>query len=125
MRSKFFFIATMLLLGAFSAMLLTTGCQKQKSCESAFSNDGRIVRGFLQKLDEPYKTDDTFVLEGYKITAHFTDVDGNVFYLAGKIPKGINSNTPVSVILAEVEKYDNLYHNKKMIYTLSCVSEDE
>ena len=125
MRSKFFFIATMLLLGAFSAMLLTTGCQKQKSCESAFSNDGRIVRGFIQKLDEPYKTDDTFVLEGYKITAHFTDVDGNVFYLAGKIPKGINSNTPVSVILAEVEKYDNLYHNKKMIYTLSCVSEDE
>ncbi len=124
MKSKFFFIATMLLLGAFSAMLLTTGCQKQKSCESAFSNDGRIVHGFLQKLDEPYKTDDTFVLEGYKITAHFTDVDGNVFYLAGKIPKGINSNTPVSVILAEVEKYDNLYHNKKMIYTLSCVSED-
>ena len=114
----------MLLLGAFSAMLLTTGCQKQKSCESAFSNDGRIVRGFLQKLDEPYKTDDTFVLEGYKITAHFTDVDGNVFYLAGKIPKGINSNTPVSVILAEVERFDNLYHNKKMIYTLSCVSED-
>ena len=125
MKSKFFFIATILLLGAFSAMLLTTGCQKQKSCESAFSNDGRIVRGFIQKLDEPYKTDDTFVLEGYKITAHFTDVDGNVFYLAGKIPKGINSNTPVSVILAEVEKYDNLYHNKKMIYTLSCVSEDE
>ncbi len=125
MKSKFFFIATMLLLGAFSAMLLTTGCQKQKSCESAFSNDGRIVHGFLQKLDEPYKTDDTFVLEGYKITAHFTDVDGNVFYLAGKVPKGINSNTPVSVILAEVEKYDNLYHNKKMIYTLSCVSEDE
>ena len=124
MKSKFFFIATILLLGAFSAMLLTTGCQKQKSCESAFSNDGRIVRGFLQKLDEPYKTDDTFVLEGYKITAHFTDVDGNVFYLAGKVPKGINSNTPVSVILAEVEKYDNLYHNKKMIYTLSCVSED-
>ena len=124
MKSKFFFIATMLLLGAFSAMLLTTGCQKQKSCESAFSNDGRIVRGFLQKLDEPYKTDDTFVLEGYKITAHFTDVDGNVFYLAGKVPKGINSNTPVSVILAEVERFDNLYHNKKMIYTLSCVSED-
>ena len=124
MKSKFFFIATMLLLGAFSAMLLTTGCQKQKSCESAFSNDGRIVRGFIQKLDEPYKTDDTFVLEGYKITAHFTDVDGNVFYLAGKIPKGINSNTPVSVILAEVERFDNLYHNKKMIYTLSCVSED-
>ena len=125
MKSKFFFIATMLLLGAFSAMLLTTGCQKQKSCESAFSNDGRIVRGFLQKLDEPYKTDDTFVLQGYKITAHFTDVDGNVFYLAGKVPKGINSNTPVSVILAEVGDYDNLYHSKKMIYTLSCVSEED
>ena len=125
MRSKFFFIATMLLLGAFSAMLLTTGCQKQKSCESAFSNDGRIVRGFLQKLDEPYKTDDTFVLEGYKITAHFTDVDGNVFYLAGKVPKGINSNTPVSVILAEVGDYDYIYRTKKIIYTLSCVSEDE
>ena len=125
MKSKFFFIATMLLLGAFSAMLLTTGCQKQKSCESAFSNDGRIVRGFLQKLDEPYKTDDTFVLEGYKITAHFTDVDGNVFYLAGKVPKGINSNTPVSVILAEVGDYDYIYRTKKIIYTLSCVSEDE
>ena len=125
MKSKFFFIATMLLLGAFSAMLLTTGCQKQKSCESAFSNDGRIVRGFLQKLDEPYKTDDTFVLEGYKITAHFTDVDGNVFYLAGKVPKGINSNTPVSVILAEVGDYDNLYRTKKMIYTLSCLSEGD
>ena len=125
MRAKFFFIATMLLLGAFSAMLLTTGCQKQKSCESAFSNDGRIVHGFLQKLDEPYKTDDTFVLEGYKITAHFTDVDGNVFYLAGKVPKGINSNTPVSVILAEVGDYDNIYRTKKIIYTLSCVSEDE
>ena len=124
MKSKFFFIATILLLGAFSAMLLTTGCQKQKSCESAFSNDGRIVHGFLQKLDEPYKTDDTFVLEGYKITAHFTDVDGNVFYLAGKVPKGINSNAPVSVILAEVGDYDNLYRTKKMIYTLSCVSED-
>ena len=125
MKSKFFFIATILLLGAFSAMLLTTGCQKQKSCESAFSNDGRIVHGFLQKLDEPYKTDDTFVLEGYKITAHFTDVDGNVFYLAGKVPKGINSNTPVSVILAEVGDYDYIYRTKKIIYTLSCVSEDE
>ncbi len=105
--------------------ILLSGCQKQKSCESAFSNDGRLLRGYLQKLDEPYKTDDTFVLEGYKITAHFTDVDGNVFYIAGKVPKGISSNTPVSVILAEVGDYDNLYRTKKMIYTLSCLSEDD
>ena len=121
MKNRLFLIV----LAVFATVLLSAGCQKQKSCESAFSNDGRIVRGFIQKLDEPYKTDDTFVLEGYKITAHFTDVDGNVFYLAGKVPKGINSNTPVSVILAEVGDYDNLYHTKKLIYTLSCVSEDE
>ncbi|MBQ6277994.1 MAG: hypothetical protein IJK62_14960 [Bacteroidales bacterium] len=121
MKNRLIFVALAML----TALLLSIGCQKQKSCESAFSNDGRIVHGFLQKLDEPYKTDDTFVLEGYKITAHFTDVDGNVFYLAGKVPKGINSNTPVSVILAEVGDYDYIYRTKKIIYTLSCVSEDE
>ena len=121
MKNRLFFVV----LAIFTAVLLSTGCQKQKSCESAFYNDGRLLSGFLQKLDEPYKTDDTFVLEGYKITAHFTDVDGNVFYLAGNIPKGIKPDTPVSVILAEVEKFDNLYHTKKMIYTLSCISEDK
>ena len=120
MKNKILLLAFTVFVGA----ILLSGCQKQKSCESAFSNDGRIIRGYLQKLDEPYKTDETFVMENYKITAHFIDVDGNVFYIAGKVPKDINSNTPVGVILAEVGDYDNIYRTKKMIYTLSCLSED-
>ena len=121
MKNKILLLAFAVFVGA----ILLSGCQKQRSCESAFSNDGRIIRGYLQQLDKPYKTDETFVMENYKITAHFMDVDGNVFYLAGKVPKGINSNTPVSVILAEVGDYDNLYRTKKMIYTLSCLSEGD
>ncbi|MBR4583746.1 MAG: hypothetical protein IKO34_08060 [Bacteroidales bacterium] len=120
MKNKILLLAFAVFVGA----ILLSGCQKQKSCESVFSNDGRIIRGYLQKLDEPYKTDETFVMKNYKITAHFMDVDGNVFYIAGKVPKGIASNTTVRVILAEVGDYDNLYHTKKMIYTLSCLSED-
>ena len=120
MKHKILLLAFTVFIGT----ILLSGCQKQKTCESAFSNDGRVIRGYLQKLDGTYKTDDTFVMENYKITAHFVDVDGNVFYIAGKVPKGIGSNTTVRVILAEVGDYDNLYRTKKMIYTLSCVSED-
>lgn len=122
MRNRFFLLMFVLLGG----LIMMTGCVKQESCsDSIFAREGRLISGHLYLLDEPFRTDDTFIVEGYKITSYFVDADGNVFYITSRVPKDIDSNTAVTVILSYAVEDYNFYSTKKYIYNLACVCEDD
>ena len=122
MRKRFFLLVLVLCAGLF----VMTGCVKRESCsDSLFAREGRLISGHFYALEEPFRTDDTFIVEGYKITSYFVDADGNVFYITSGVPKGIDSTTTVTVILSYAVEDYNFYSTKKYIYNLACICEDD
>ena len=122
MRKRFILLMIVL----FAGLFVITGCVKRESCsDSLFARDGRLISGHFYALDKPFRTDDTFIAEGYKITSYFTDADGNVFYITSRVPKDIDSTTMVTVILSYAVDDYNFYSTKKNIYNLACICKDD
>lgn len=110
-----------LLIAAMGVMMLN-GCQIKSSCEGCEGG----MQGYLQILDEPYKTDSRFYKEGVKITAHFyvnKNHEGPVYYITGEVPKRLSPNDLVSVKLSSVYPEDGGIIHEDLsvwIYKLNC-----
>ena len=121
MKSRIFIS---LLLAAMGVMMLN-GCQIKSSCEGCEGG----MQGYLQILDEPYKTDSRYYKEGVKITAHFyinKNQEGPVYCITGKVPRNISPDKLISVKIQEVYPDDEYFSKPHPaiilipIYKLNC-----
>mgnify|MGYP003414431326 FL=1 len=103
-------------------VMMLNGCQIKSSCEGCEGG----MQGYLQILDEPYKTDSRFYKEGVKITAHFyinKNQEGPVYCITGKVPRNISPDKLISVKIQEVYPEDGGIIHEDLsvwIYKLNC-----
>lgn len=107
------------ILVAAMGVVVLSGCQKKSSCEGG-------MQGYLQVLDEPYKTGPGFYTEDVKITAHFyqnKNLEGYHYCITGNVPKRLSPNDLVIVKLSVVYPDEDQPHPMTIyipIYKLDC-----